>query len=298
MQEDFNKWNEIKKEINTHIFKPLFSEKEIWWCSVGVNVGSEENGKNELFERPVLVFKKINNDTFLGIPLSSQVKNFPFLFKYKFNNEDRVLKINQVKTFSVNRLLRRMGKMSDPEFLDLQKTVINFLLHKDETPSLVGVSRAPFGDSDNSVANPPTLSSHFYGKIALKFILNDEDDNILICKSKLETLYELPGGRIDLEETIESASKRELYEELGIDLEKFNYIILNNFQALNPNENIQHFYFILKINLPTKFKILIKNSEEVSEFIWVNFSNFKNYNYKKFLKKNIYEYFKQTNFNI
>ncbi len=30
------------------------------WCSIGINVGDEEDGKNELYERPVLVIKKFN----------------------------------------------------------------------------------------------------------------------------------------------------------------------------------------------------------------------------------------------
>ena len=59
MEKDFDKWNELKKKIDTRedieeneIF---IKNRQIWWCSIGLNVGSEQNGHGEVFERPVLV---------------------------------------------------------------------------------------------------------------------------------------------------------------------------------------------------------------------------------------------------
>lgn len=45
----------------------LFYEREIWWCSLGVNIGFEQDGTNDLFERPVLVIKKIQPRRALGL---------------------------------------------------------------------------------------------------------------------------------------------------------------------------------------------------------------------------------------
>ncbi len=50
----------------------LSREKSANWCGFGENVGIEINGKNDLFSRPVLVFKKFSQYGFLGIPLTSQ----------------------------------------------------------------------------------------------------------------------------------------------------------------------------------------------------------------------------------
>ena len=50
MDKDFNEWNELKKKINSR--NPIYvSERDIWFCSVGLNVGSEQSGKHKLFER-------------------------------------------------------------------------------------------------------------------------------------------------------------------------------------------------------------------------------------------------------
>jgi hypothetical protein len=58
-QKDFDGWNNVKKKVDTHNTSSLyFKEREIWWASTGVNIGSESDGKNELFERPVLILKK------------------------------------------------------------------------------------------------------------------------------------------------------------------------------------------------------------------------------------------------
>ncbi|MFA5871014.1 MAG: hypothetical protein WC842_03995 [Candidatus Paceibacterota bacterium] len=58
-KKDFDSWNIQKKKINTREKVIFCNIREIWWCSLGVNIGSEEDGKNELFERPVLILKGI-----------------------------------------------------------------------------------------------------------------------------------------------------------------------------------------------------------------------------------------------
>jgi hypothetical protein len=48
MEKDFWKWHSLKSEIEGHVFVSPFYEREIWWCSIGANVGAEEDGKNVL----------------------------------------------------------------------------------------------------------------------------------------------------------------------------------------------------------------------------------------------------------
>ena len=77
MQKDFDGWNNLKKKIDdknsTELKKIFCREREIWFCSIGLNVGSEQNGRNESFERPVLIFKKVSAETFLVLPLTSNI---------------------------------------------------------------------------------------------------------------------------------------------------------------------------------------------------------------------------------
>ena len=61
---DFDKWNKKKKEINYSIQNILPKIREVWWLSIGLNVGVEEDGKNNNFKRPVLVIKVFNRQCF------------------------------------------------------------------------------------------------------------------------------------------------------------------------------------------------------------------------------------------
>ena len=57
---NFDKWNELKKKL--HISEKAkdfyFREREIWWCSLGVNIGFEQDGKNDLFDKLGLLAAK------------------------------------------------------------------------------------------------------------------------------------------------------------------------------------------------------------------------------------------------
>ena len=78
MEQYFIDWNNLKYELITiKSPPPNFNERDIWWCSIGVNVGYEVNGKNGPFERPVLIIKKYNNDMFFGLPLTCLLYTSP-----------------------------------------------------------------------------------------------------------------------------------------------------------------------------------------------------------------------------
>lgn len=72
-EKDFDGWHPVKKGLDERTVIPTFRRREIWWCSTGINVGVEQDGKNHHYERPVLVVCKFNRRLFWGIPLSTQI---------------------------------------------------------------------------------------------------------------------------------------------------------------------------------------------------------------------------------
>ena len=54
----FSDWTKLKIRIHSRRKKVYFKEREIWWVSLGVNIGHEQDGKNIRFERPVLILKR------------------------------------------------------------------------------------------------------------------------------------------------------------------------------------------------------------------------------------------------
>ncbi len=70
-KKDHDGWDKFYKKLEGFGDGPFFKEREIWWVSIGINIGHEEDGKGEQYSRPVLILKKFNKYTFSGIPLST-----------------------------------------------------------------------------------------------------------------------------------------------------------------------------------------------------------------------------------
>jgi mRNA interferase MazF len=111
----FAEWAKLKLKI--HLSKDdstlYFKERQIWWVSLGQNVGSEENGKHEKFERPVLVLKKFNAEMFLAVPLSSKAKPDQFTIIFEGNGVKFTAILSQIKTISSKRLIRYFDTMKE-----------------------------------------------------------------------------------------------------------------------------------------------------------------------------------------
>ena len=73
-EKDFLNWHRIKENIEFNNNRVYFHKREIWWCSLGVNVGFEQDGKGKNFARPVLIFKKFNKEIFWALPISAKIK--------------------------------------------------------------------------------------------------------------------------------------------------------------------------------------------------------------------------------
>ena len=79
---DFDSWNEYAKLLELKpdkIFDKkkkihLFHTREIWYCSIGINIRTELSGHNSDFERPVLIIKK-SGRKFICYPLTSKKPN-------------------------------------------------------------------------------------------------------------------------------------------------------------------------------------------------------------------------------
>lgn len=132
MKRNYVAWYKLKLEIEKRSPMPNFHAREIWWCSLGANIGFEEDGKNELFERPVLVLRKFNKELFFGVPLTSRHKEGnEYYHRIIVDGTARSAIISQARTLSSRRLLRKVerhGKKSFGEVLDrvtsmLQKTI-------------------------------------------------------------------------------------------------------------------------------------------------------------------------------
>mgnify|MGYP004002750875 CR=1 FL=1 len=114
--ENFIEWAKLKIRIHDRDERLFFKEREIWWASIGMNIGYEQNGKNETFERPILILKKFNHDVCWVLPFTSKEKEGKYYYPIEYNNTISRLILSQLRLVSSKRLLRKVRTLDKKEF--------------------------------------------------------------------------------------------------------------------------------------------------------------------------------------
>ena len=109
----FAEWLKLKQKIHEDARTAVFYEGEVWWCNIGENIGTEINGKSALFTRPILIFKKLDDKSFVGLPLSTSRKLGDWYAPVNFQEKSGSVVISQVRILSVRRLYFKMGKIGE-----------------------------------------------------------------------------------------------------------------------------------------------------------------------------------------
>ena len=112
MEKDFDGWNIKKKSINQRLEADFLVAGEIWWCSIGVNVGHEQDGKHSSYERPVLILKHIGPGLCWIIPITSTKGRGEYVYELTFSNKDNALLLAQIRIVSTKRLNRKVGSIA------------------------------------------------------------------------------------------------------------------------------------------------------------------------------------------
>ena len=128
MQKNFDEWN-VKKQETENVQKRLFfHEREIWWCKLGENIGFEQDGKGKSFSRPVVVYKKFNNEICLVLPLTTKNKNgkyyLPVMCK---DGSTRSVILSQIRLIDSKRFLEKVETLPVDTFKAITKAVIDIL---------------------------------------------------------------------------------------------------------------------------------------------------------------------------
>lgn len=120
MSKKFSEWNELKIQLHNNKKEQYFKERDIFWVSIGVNIGFEQDGKGEIFSRPVLIVKKYGKNIFFGIPLSTQLKEGSFFFDFELDGQKSSALLVQARIYDAKRLENKIGKLSVEDFKRLK----------------------------------------------------------------------------------------------------------------------------------------------------------------------------------
>jgi len=118
-------WTKLKCRIQSDTENEVHAkEREVWWASIGANVGSEQNGKNERFDRPVLVVRKFTGNTMLVVPMTSMEKVGSYYAAVRSDGHTTSTAIlSQLRTISSKRLIKKQRMLSEEEFQEIRRRI-------------------------------------------------------------------------------------------------------------------------------------------------------------------------------
>lgn len=113
----FLEWIGLKERLHSTDHKPPFvSERDIWWISLGENVGSEMNGKGDRFSRPALILKKLAHGFYLVAPTTTKENKGTWYVRVQLDEQDEYVCLNQIRTIDYRRLHSKLGQIDTNDF--------------------------------------------------------------------------------------------------------------------------------------------------------------------------------------
>jgi mRNA interferase MazF len=121
MFDEYYSWNEQKISINSDKKKLFFHEREVWFASLGLNIGFEQNGRGNNFLRPVLVLKKFSKDLLWVVPLSTAQKTGKYYYSIMVRNVENVALLSQIRLIDSKRLQYKIGDVEKDDFVKIKE---------------------------------------------------------------------------------------------------------------------------------------------------------------------------------
>jgi len=121
MEKDFDAWNEVKKK--TDVEEPrLYTVRELWWCRLGVNVGTEQDGKGGEYARPCVIVRGFGPDACMVVPLSTSAREHPLRISVgEVEGREARANLSQIRVVDARRLVRKIGFLDKAHFAALRK---------------------------------------------------------------------------------------------------------------------------------------------------------------------------------
>ncbi len=128
MEKDFGNWNTLKEKIHQKSDRKFYHAREIWWCSLGVNVGHEQDGGGKTSQRPVLIVKGLGSETCLIVPLTTSAHTHPYRISLgKIGEENASVIILQIRVIDTKRLVEKIEWLDKDVFERIRKAIKDML---------------------------------------------------------------------------------------------------------------------------------------------------------------------------
>ncbi|PCI30066.1 hypothetical protein COB55_00725 [Candidatus Wolfebacteria bacterium] len=102
-------WTDVKSQIHADKERPYFHIREVWFCSLGTNIGFEQDGDGDTYLRPVVVVKKFNNQ-----------------FQYSKSQSSTAI-LSQIRLIDGKRFSYKSGMVSKKDFDGLKQKLMQLI---------------------------------------------------------------------------------------------------------------------------------------------------------------------------
>ena len=127
MEKNFDAWNEVKKRTDTEEPR-LYTVREIWWCRLGVNVGTEQDGKGKWYVRPCVILRGFAPDACLVAPLTTSPRQHALRVPVGLvEGQGARANLSQLRVVDTRRLERKIAFLEKSIFAKLRKAAKDLL---------------------------------------------------------------------------------------------------------------------------------------------------------------------------
>ena len=107
---------------------PLYGTREIWWASLGLNIGFEQDGTGSDFDRPILILRGLSRQVCIVIPLTTSKKRDRFYIDAGLVDEKPAAAIiSQLRLIDTRRLVEKVGMLDKVTFELIRKAAKDLL---------------------------------------------------------------------------------------------------------------------------------------------------------------------------
>ncbi len=124
---DFDNWNDRKKHIHKQSqYLPLYQEREVRWCRLGINIGFEQDGTGVEYSRPVLILRGFSRQVCLVVPLTTSTKKNKYHVSVGVIADKKASAIiSQLRLIDTKRLDQHIATLDKDVFAEIKKAVKN-----------------------------------------------------------------------------------------------------------------------------------------------------------------------------
>lgn len=115
-----------------------------------------------------------------------------------------------------------------------------------------------------------------YPELTVGAVILNKADQILLCKShKWNDKYVIPGGHVELGESLEAALQREIKEETALDIYNIKLLSIKESIFSQSFASKKHFIFMDYICRTDSTEVIL--NEEAESYCWAELSEINNY---------------------